>query len=70
MYGKRYYYEVTETYGREGMCFDGEKFMCPRDRVTMEFEDGKVAYFDFRTRHNIIRLSAQDSLRFRGFAEK
>ena len=47
MYGKRYYYEVTETYGREGMCFDGEKFMCPRDRVTMEFEDGKVAYFDF-----------------------
>lgn len=47
MYGKRYHYEVTETYGRDGMCFDGEKFLCPRDRVTMEFEDGSVAYFDF-----------------------
>lgn len=47
MYGKRYYFEVTETYGREGMCFDGDKFICPRDRVTMEFENGTVAYFDF-----------------------
>lgn len=47
MYGKRYHFEVTETYGREGMSFDGEKFVCPRDRVTLEFENGTVAYFDF-----------------------
>ena len=47
MYGKRYQFSVTETYGREGMAFDGETFLCPRDRVTLEFEDGKVAFFDF-----------------------
>lgn len=47
MYGKRYRFEVTETYGREGMSFNGETFLCPRDRVTMEFDNGTVAYFDF-----------------------
>lgn len=47
IYGKRYWFDVTETYGREGMAFDGEIFKCSRDRLTMEFEDGKVAYFDF-----------------------
>lgn len=47
MYGKRYQFPVTETYGREGMAFDGEIFTCPRDRVTIEFENGKVAFFDF-----------------------
>ena len=47
IYGKRYWFDVTETYGREGMCFDGEVVKCSRDRLTFEFENGKVAYFDF-----------------------
>lgn len=47
IYGKRYMFNVTETYGREGMVFDGELFSCPRDRATLEFENGQVAYFDF-----------------------
>lgn len=47
IYGKRYQFPVTETYGREGMVFDGEVFTCPRDRVTLEFETGQVAFFDF-----------------------
>ena len=47
IYGKRYEFPVTETYGRDGMVFDGEIMMCPRDRVTLEFENGKIAFFDF-----------------------
>lgn len=47
IYGKRYRFEVTETAGREGMRFDGETFLCARDRVTLEFDDGKAAFFDF-----------------------
>ena len=47
IYGKRYQFPVTETYGREGMVFDGETFICPRDRVTLEFDNGQVAFFDF-----------------------
>ncbi len=47
IYGKRFWFDVTETYGREGMAFDGEVFRCSRDRLTFEFENGKVAYFDF-----------------------
>ena len=47
IYGKRYWFDVTETYGREGMIFDGEIVKCSRDRLTMEFDNGKVAYFDF-----------------------
>jgi hypothetical protein len=47
VYGKRYHYDVTETYGREGMCFDGEVFSCPRDRLTFEFVNGTTAFFDF-----------------------
>lgn len=47
IYGKRFWFDVTETYGRDGMTFDGEVFKCSRDRLTMEFENGKVAYFDF-----------------------
>ncbi len=45
--GERYWFDVTETYGREGMVFDGEIFSCSRDRLTMEFDNGKVAFFDF-----------------------
>lgn len=29
------------------MVFDGEIFKCARDRLTMEFENGKTAYYDF-----------------------
>jgi hypothetical protein len=47
IFGKRYHFPVTETYGREGMCFDGEVFSCPRDRFTFEFDGGKTAFFDF-----------------------
>ena len=38
---------MTETYGRDGMIFDGEVFQCSRDRLTLEFDNGTVAYFDF-----------------------
>lgn len=47
IYGKRFWFDVTETYGREGMVFDGETFSCSRDRLTMEFDSGKTAFFDF-----------------------
>lgn len=47
IYGKRFSFDVTETYGREGMVFDGEIFSCTRDRLTLEFDNGKVAFFDF-----------------------
>ena len=45
--GKRYHFPVTETYGREGMVFDGEVFSCPRDRAAIEFENAGTAFFDF-----------------------
>ncbi|ONI40514.1 dehydrogenase [Candidatus Epulonipiscium fishelsonii] len=45
--GKKFWFEATETYGRDGMVFDGEVKKFPRDRVTLEFENGKVAFFDF-----------------------
>ncbi|MCM3700264.1 Gfo/Idh/MocA family protein [Paenibacillus macerans] len=47
IYGKRFSFEVTETYGREGMVVDGQIFTCTRDRLTLEFDHGKVAFFDF-----------------------
>jgi predicted dehydrogenase len=47
IYGKRFSFDVTETYGRDGMIFDGEIASCIRDRLTFEFEKGKVAFFDF-----------------------
>ncbi|WP_042354372.1 Gfo/Idh/MocA family protein [Bacillus rubiinfantis] len=47
IYGKRFSFDITETYGREGMTFDGEVFSCTRDRLTLEFDNGKVAFFDF-----------------------
>lgn len=47
IYGKRFSFDVTDTYGREGMLFDGEIFSCRRDRLTLEFDNGKVAFFDF-----------------------
>lgn len=47
MHGKRYYYDVTETFGRDGVVEGNETFRCPRERLTLEFENGCVAYYDF-----------------------
>lgn len=47
IYGKRYWFDVTETYGRDGMVFDGEVVKCSRDRLTLEFDNGTAAFFDF-----------------------
>lgn len=47
IYGKRFWFDVTNTYGRDGMAFDGDIFQCSRDRLTFEFENGKTAFFDF-----------------------
>ncbi len=45
--GKRYWFDVTKTGGREGMVFDGELVKASRDRITFEFENGKIAFYDF-----------------------
>ncbi|MFD2214953.1 Gfo/Idh/MocA family protein [Metabacillus endolithicus] len=47
IYGKRFHFNLTETYGRGGIVHDGEITSCPRDRLTLEFDQGKVAFFDF-----------------------
>jgi hypothetical protein len=47
IYGKRFSCDVTQTYGRGGMVFDGEIVSYSRDRLTIEFDNGKVAFFDF-----------------------
>ena len=47
IHGKRYAFPVTQTAGRGGMIFDGEVFLCNRDRAVLEFESGKAAFFDF-----------------------
>ena len=60
LYGKQYEFHVTETFGRTGMRFDGEIVPKTREKITFEFENGKIAFFDFsnvqyhsfiRTRH-------------------
>lgn len=45
--GMRYSFPVVKTGGREGRCYTGEEVTANRDRVTFEFEDGKVAFYDF-----------------------
>lgn len=57
IHGKRFSFRVTETYGREGMDFDGKIFSCTRDRLTLEFENGKVAFLIFPIRPSTTRLS-------------
>jgi len=47
IYGKRFHFNLTETYGRGGIVYDGEITTCSRDRLTLEFDQGKVAFFDF-----------------------
>lgn len=70
LYGKRYWFDVTETYGRDGMVFDGEVVKCSRDRVTMEFDNGKTAFLIFQIRPSIILLSERGSLLYREHGEK
>lgn len=45
--GKRYEFKVTNTGSRAGMHLDGQIVPSKRDRITFEFESGKVAFFDF-----------------------
>ena len=45
--GKQFEFQATKTGSRLGMHFEGEIISCKRDRLTLEFENGKVAYYDF-----------------------
>jgi len=45
--GERYNFPVVKTGGREGRCYTGEVITAVRDRVTFEFENGKIAFYDF-----------------------
>ena len=58
--GRRFYFPVQASESRGGIILNGKTEPAVRDRVTCEFEDGKVAFFDFggiqyhtfiRTRH-------------------
>ncbi len=60
IYGKNHNIDVVKTAGREGKCLTGEVLNTVRSRATFEFENGKLAFFDFnaqqyhpyiRTRH-------------------
>jgi predicted dehydrogenase len=58
VFGKRYQCSVIETLGRSGLVENGELHTYPRDRLTLEFDDGKVAFFDFSDPaqyHSLIR---------------
>jgi hypothetical protein len=65
IFGKNYQFPVTITDSRYGIRTDGEVVMTNRSRFTFEFEQGKVAYYDFapdiqyrskiRTRHLTIQ---------------
>ena len=45
--GRRYTFPVTQTDSRYGPITDGSVKDQPRDCVTIEFESGKVAFYDF-----------------------
>ncbi len=47
LFGKRYHFSVIDTLGREGLIQNGSEHHYPRDRLSLEFEGGKVAFFDF-----------------------
>ena len=47
IWGKRCRFPVTKTGGREGACYTGEVVLRDRDRLTLEWEDGRAAFFDF-----------------------
>lgn len=45
--GRKFTFPVVKTDGREGRCFTGEIVNAGRDRITFEFDNGKVAFYDF-----------------------
>jgi len=47
IHGKRYTQQVVETNTRDGDCFDGKLITYKRDRAALEFENGRIAFFDF-----------------------
>lgn len=47
IFGKKYVYPVTETLTRYEKLFDGRIADKERVRLTFEFDNGKVAYYDF-----------------------
>ncbi len=47
VYGKKYEFKVTNTGDRSGMRLEGEVVPSHRERLTFEFDNGKVAFFDF-----------------------
>jgi len=47
IYGKKHKFLVTETLTRYESLFDGRLVDKERDRLTFEFENGKMAFYDF-----------------------
>jgi len=47
IYGKKYKFPVAETLTRYESLFDGREVDKERDRLTFEFENGKMAFYDF-----------------------
>lgn len=47
LHGKRYHFSVIDTLGREGLIQNGGEHRYQRDRLSLEFEGGRVAFFDF-----------------------
>jgi len=47
IYGKKHKFLVTETLTRYESLFDGRVAEKERDRLTFEFENGKMAFYDF-----------------------
>lgn len=47
IYGKKHTFPVTETLTRYEKLFDGRVAEKQRDRLTFEFENGKMAFYDF-----------------------
>ncbi len=45
--GKRYSFPVTSTCSRAGRTFEGKEILGERQKITFEFDNGKVAFFDF-----------------------
>jgi predicted dehydrogenase len=58
LYGNRYFFSVLDTIGREGLIENGSLHIYSRDRLTLEFEDDKIAFIDFSDPvqyHSLIR---------------
>lgn len=58
VFGKRYQFSVVETINREGLVPNGDLKIYRRDRLTLEFENAKTAFFDFSDPaqyHSLIR---------------